>query len=230
MLYAADFRNMARAALKGKWGLAVITGFVASLLGVSSNFGGSSNYRRDEVENFADSRLGISPPVFVTWLLICITLFVLIYFIIGGAIQLGYCRFNLNLVNRTTPQFKDLFSRIDILWKACGMKLLISLYTFLWTLLLIIPGIIAALSYSMAPYIMAENPSVGIREAVNHSKEMMDGNKWRYFCLLFSFIGWAFLSSLTFGLGFLWLNPYINAASAAFYNDISGKNISNQTV
>jgi uncharacterized membrane protein len=152
----------------------------------------------------------------------------LIYFLIGGAIQLGYCQFNLNLINRTNPQFKDLFSRIDIFWKACGLKLLISLFTFLWTLLFIIPGIIAAISYSMAPYLLAENPDMGIGEAISRSKELMEGNKWRYFCLLLSFIGWVILSSMTFGLGFLWLNPYINAASAVFYNDLSGKEMNRQ--
>lgn len=228
MLFAADFRYMARQALKGRWGLAVVTGFVASLLGVSSNFGGSSNYRRDDAENFAYTQLGIRPSLFFTWLLISILLFMLIYFLIGGAIQLGYCQFNLNLINRTNPQFKDLFSRIDIFWKACGLKLLISLFTFLWSLLFIIPGIIAAISYSMAPYLMAENPDMGIGEAISRSKEMMDGNKWRYFCLLISFIGWLILSSLTFGLGFFLLNPYINAASAVFYNDLSGKDMHRQ--
>jgi uncharacterized membrane protein len=77
----------------------------------------------------------------------------------------------------------------------------------------------------MAPYLMAENPDMGIGEAISRSKEMMEGNKWRYFCLLISFIGWVILSSMTFGLGFLWLNPYINAASAVFYNDLSGKDM-----
>ena len=80
----------------------------------------------------------------------------------------------------------------------------------------------------MAPYILEENPSLGINEAIKQSKEMMYGNKWRYFCLGLSFIGWIFLCILTFGIGFLWLNPYVSAAYAAFYDEISGKN--NRTV
>ncbi len=223
MLYAVDFRNMARKALKGKWGLAVGTGFIAALLGASNNFSGSSSYRHDNVEHFANYNLGISPSLFTFLLSVLITLFVLIYFIIGGAIQLGYSRFNLNLINGTNPQFKDLFSRFDIFWKAFGMQLLLALYTILWSLLFIIPGIIAALSYAKTPFILTENPYMGINEAIGRSKEMMNGNKWRYFCLMLSFIGWGLLSTMTFGIGFLWLNPYINAASAAFYNDVSSK-------
>lgn len=223
MLYAQDFRRLAREALRGRWILAVLTGFVAVLLGANSIYGNTSGNRNNQVKNFADAYYGINASLFVLWVLVMIGLFVLIYLIIGGTIQLGYCTFNLNLIHNTNPQFNDLFSRTDIFWKAFGLRVLTTLYTLLWSLLLIIPGIIAALSYSMAPYILTENPSMGVSEAIERSKEMMDGNKWRLFCLAFSFIGWAILSALTFGIGYLWLNPYINAAYAAFYDDISGK-------
>lgn len=103
------------------------------------------------------------------------------------------------------------------------MQLLVGIYTFLWTLLLIIPGIIAAFSYAMTPYILEENPYMPINEAIRQSKVMMYGNKWRLFCLEISFIGWALLSVLTCGIGFLWLAPYINAAECAFFFDVSGK-------
>jgi uncharacterized membrane protein len=223
MLYAQDFRRSAREALRGRWVLAVITGLAAVLLGANSIYGNASSNRHNNAENIADFHIGISIPIFISWFLSMIVLFVLIYLIIGGTIQLGYCAFNLNLMNNTNPQFQDLFSRFDIFWKAFGLRVLTTLYTMLWALLLIIPGIIAALSYSMAPYILTENPSMGVSEAIEQSKELMDGNKWRLFCLTLSFIGWAILSALTLGIGYLWLNPYANAAYAAFYNDISGK-------
>jgi uncharacterized membrane protein len=76
----------------------------------------------------------------------------------------------------------------------------------------------------MAFYIMEENPSIGIMDAISESKEMMRGNKFRLFCLGLSFIGWVLLCVITFGIGFLWLGPYANAAFAAFYLDISGNN------
>lgn len=153
-----------------------------------------------------------------------ISIFIIIAIIVGGAIELGYCHFNINLISDTNPKFIDLFSRFDIFWKALGMRLLMSLYIFLWTLLLVIPGIIATYSYAMTPYILAENPSLGINEAIGLSKEMMDGNKWRFFCLTLSFIGWSILCLFTLGIGYLWLNPYYSAAIAAFYNEVSGKN------
>lgn len=74
----------------------------------------------------------------------------------------------------------------------------------------------------MTDYILAENPSLSASEAINQSKSMMSGNKWRLFCLEFSFIGWGFLAALTFGIGNLWLTPYRHAAEAAFYREISG--------
>ena len=118
-----------------------------------------------------------------------------------------------------------IFSRFDIFLKAMGLNLFMALFIWLWSLLFIVPGIIAAYRYRLAPYLMAENPNLGIREAVNMSKELMAGHKWRLFCLNLSFIGWGILSALTCGIGNLWLNPYIYAANAAFYVDRTGRNI-----
>ena len=96
-----------------------------------------------------------------------------------------------------------------------------ALYVLLWTLLLVIPGIIAALRYSMTNYILAENPEMKAGEAIDASKELMDGNKWRLFCLGFSFIGWEILAACVPVIGVLVLLPYTSAANAAFYRDIT---------
>ena len=93
---------------------------------------------------------------------------------------------------------------------------------FLWSLLFVIPGIVADYSYSMTDYILAEHPDMTASEAIAASKAMMAGNKWRLFCLNMSFIGWALLSIFTLGIGILWLNPYQNVSVAAFYREISG--------
>ncbi len=90
-------------------------------------------------------------------------------------------------------------------------------YIFLWTLLLVIPGIIKAIAYSQTFYILAEDPTISSEAAINKSMAMMDGHKMDYFVLMLSFIGWALLSILTLGIGFLFLMPYIQVTSANFY-------------
>ncbi len=96
---------------------------------------------------------------------------------------------------------------------------LVQLFTFLWALLLIIPGIIKAFSYALTPYILLDEPELTARQAIARSCEIMQGRRWKLFCLYLSFIGWGILSVLTFGIGFLWLLPYMNASFAAFYED-----------
>lgn len=96
---------------------------------------------------------------------------------------------------------------------------LVHLFTFLWTLLLIIPGIMKAFSYALTPYILLDEPELTARQAITRSCEIMEGRRWKLFCLYLSFIGWGILSILTFGIGFLWLAPYMNASIAAFYED-----------
>lgn len=96
---------------------------------------------------------------------------------------------------------------------------LVNLFTFLWALLLIIPGIMKAFSYALTPYIIMDEPELTARQAITRSCEIMEGRRWKLFCLYLSFIGWGILSLLTFGIGFLWLLPYMNASFAAFYED-----------
>ena len=96
---------------------------------------------------------------------------------------------------------------------------LVNLFTFLWALLLIIPGIMKAFSYALTPYIIMDEPELTARQAITRSCEIMQGRRWKLFCLYLSFIGWGILSLLTFGIGILWLVPYMNASVAAFYED-----------
>ena len=96
---------------------------------------------------------------------------------------------------------------------------LVNLFTFLWALLLIIPGIMKAFSYALTPYILLDEPELTARQAITRSCEIMEGRRWKLFCLYLSFIGWGILSLLTFGIGFLWLVPYMNASIAAFYEN-----------
>lgn len=90
----------------------------------------------------------------------------------------------------------------------------------LWTLLLIVPGIVKALAYALTPYILLDNPKLSTVEAIHLSREMMFGYKGKLFLLLLSFIGWGILCLFTCGIGVLWLLPYISSSLAAFYEDV----------
>ena len=98
--------------------------------------------------------------------------------------------------------------------------LLVYLYTILWTLLFIVPGIIKGLAYSLTPFIVKDNPQLSPNEAINLSMKMMKGHKFDLFYLYLSFIGWILLAMLTLGIGLLWVIPYMQTSMAAFYLDV----------
>ena len=236
MLKAKDFRKMAREGLKGSWLLAVGAGLIASLLGgciITTGGGGgssgatSSNTSLDPLsfQHTVDS-ITSDPSVtaFLFAALAMVSIIAIVYLIImlvvGGAVSMGYAKFNLNLINKTGPDIKDLFSEMGRFKAGFVMQFLRGLYILLWSFLLVIPGIIASYSYKMAPYILMENPDMTASQAITASKQLMEGNKWRLFCLEFSFIGWSLLSAITLGIGMLFLRPYMEAAGAAFYREL----------
>lgn len=146
----------------------------------------------------------------------------LVRFIIGGVVEVGYCNFLLKQHDHRNPQFGDLFAGFDRFGTYFAQRFLRILYVFLWCLLLIVPGIMAAYSYALTPYILAENPDLTASEAITRSKNLMYGHRLELFVLELTFIGWSILSILTFNIGNLWLNPYRNATIAAFYRELQG--------
>jgi len=141
--------------------------------------------------------------------------------IIGGPMELGREILFLRISRRADARFGQLFDGFQNFGSALGAYLLMLIFVFLWTLLLIIPGIIAALSYSMTFFIMADDPGVDPLEAIRRSKRLMYGNKWKLFCLYWRFFGWFLLCLLSFGIGFLWLQPYVLVTTAQFYDDLA---------
>ena len=237
MKYAADFRSIARNALQGKWGIAVVVGLIAVLLGgvvqegpevrlnidlseanVSFEYAGQTIISTGGLSPEAEA-LVVGSSVYFALAAIAMAFFCIF---LGSIIKVGYARFNLELVDYNEPSFNTLFSYFTYWKTAVAARLLQSICVLLWSLLFIIPGIIAAYSYSMTEYILADNPEMAASEAIERSKEMMSGNRWRLFCLQFSFIGWSILCSFTMGIGNLWLTPYKQAATAAFYREVSG--------
>lgn len=240
---AKEYRAIAREKLKGHWGTSVLAGFVAALLGgvtVSSpTF--STNIDVDDLSEISE-KLGIDSslpdseqlkqiveqapyiPHFVIAIIAIVvglmTIWGIATFILGGPIRAGYCKYNINLLNGE-GKFEDVFSRFDIFLKALLTKILVAVIISIGFVLLIIPGILATYGLQMTFYILAENPEMDPFDAVKASWNMMKGNKWKLFCLQFSFIGWSFLCLFTLGIGTLFLTPYVEAATAAFYKNVS---------
>ena len=145
--------------------------------------------------------------------------------IIAGPLSLGYTTLILLISRNQKPDFAILFSGFKRFGVSLAAYLLMSIFTILWLLLLIVPGIIAMLRYSQTYYILSENENIGPLEAISKSKEMMVGNKWKLFCLYCRFIGWFILCIITLGLAGLYVGPYFNQSCTIFYNDLINDNL-----
>ncbi len=203
------YKNEALSALRGNWANALVATIILIALALffSSNDAINSYYQR----------IVINP--FIGYSLTFISMFVLLPLAVGysnsmrvlletGDNRLANNSFSLGFGNW-----------LHVVW---GM-ILSTIYIFLWTLLLIIPGIIKSYSYALTPYILVEHPEMSANEAIEESMRLMDGHKFDLFYLQLSFIGWAILSILSLGLGFFWLIPYQMTAQAAFYRDIKNE-------
>ena len=215
MYCASDYRSMARRALKNFWWLAIGVTLLATVLG-----GGTSSltvsFQNSDVSRYYPEAVRRFTHVLVP----VASVLAMGQFVLRGSILIGHNRFCLKLVDGEEARFEDLFSGFDIFGNAFVLNLLIALKVFAWSLLFVIPGIVAAYRYSMATYIMAENPNMQATEAIERSKALMDGRKGDLFCLDLSFIGWALLAVLTAGIGNLWLVPYMTVSRAAFYRSL----------
>ena len=140
--------------------------------------------------------------------------------IVTPAFALSTIRIYLFVVRGGIPEIKDSFSGFDDFFSAFKVTLLVGLYTFLWSLLFIIPGIVKGYSYSMAMYVLADNKGKSAKECIAESKAMTEGHKMELFVLDLSFIGWYLLSALTCGLALLYLVPLLNATHANVYETI----------
>lgn len=224
---AKTLRERARTHLAGNWGLSIAAAAVASLLGgmiVGSNFLPEVSAELKTWFPFLEKfiRKGITVGKLTFSLrggMIALTAF-----FIGGVIQLGYADFLLKQHDRQEVDFSILFSKFDYFGTGFAQYFLRSLYETLWALLLVIPGIVKGYSYSMTPFILAEHPNLTASQAIGLSQQMMDGHKAELFFLDLSFIGWDLLAALTLNLGNLALNPYKNAARAAFYRQLQAEN------
>jgi uncharacterized membrane protein len=205
----------ARMSLSGNWGMAVLGYVLYMALTMSFSFfvmgstvfvGAVAGLNDGNVESAGNAISQVSN---------------IVQFLIGGAITVGFCSFFLGIAQDAEARLELLFTGFRRFWKSFAVYFFYTLFICLWMLLLIIPGIIATFRYAMAFFIIADDEDCGPLEAIGRSKEMMKGNKWKFFCLHWRFLGWALLATFfTFGIGYLWLIPYMQTSFAKFYEDV----------
>jgi uncharacterized membrane protein len=216
-----ELKDRAKAVLREIYWSAFGISIVIALAGGSNGWGGGGGSRsRNPRDSFYSN---IHNSNFINWKLISVVLIVVIV-IMALRIFIGYC---LEVGGRRyfvqSAQYRDNkkcfsfgFDEQNYMGIAKTM-LLKSIFIFLWSLLLIIPGIIKAYAYRMVPYILADNPNIGASKAIALSNEMTMGHKFDMFVLDLSFIGWYLLGSLALGVGVLFVMPYENATNTELY-------------
>lgn len=202
MKRAKDFRNAAWKDMKGSWGtLALIYFLYTIILGALGAVNGLNALR----------------IVFLSILSIAASVAVLL---LSGPFNLGIHISALDVSRKQPVSVGSLFEGFKSFGDSLALYILTAIFTFLWSLLLIIPGIIKMYSYSMGYFILADRPDLSGNQARKRSMYLMKGHKWQLFCLDLSFIGWYLLSLLTLGILAFWIYPYHMTARAEFYNEL----------
>lgn len=198
----SEMKTLAKERLKGQWGNAVLIMILSGLLTGAAGLLGS-----------------LLGPFSV-----------LVTLAVSGPLMLGSVYFYLKVSRNEKAEIGDLFWGFRNFAGAFVLTFLQSLFIFLWSLLFVIPGIMKAYSYSMAFYIMADEPEISARDAIRKSKEMMQGHRMELFVLQLSFFGWVLLGLVTCGLGNLYTLPYLNETMTFFYHNLAGGRTETETV
>jgi len=202
-----EIKENARLSLKGNWKVAILSTLVYSIVSIIGD---------------------LMPESSTIWFSILTT-------ISDALFTFGYTAIILNIVRGEGTDILKIFAECKRFLKGLGMMLIVGIYTLLWTLLLIVPGIIAFIKYSMTYYIWVDNPNIGIDEAISQSIEMTDGHKLEIFKLGLSFIGWIALTLVPavfvrfwypeyfiviMSLGMIFVTPYIQVSMGTVYTKL----------
>lgn len=238
-------KNRAKFALRQNYWKIVLVALMAGLLigggGAYSGYGqnhGKSQSQSERVIHETSSREGLWDDLEVdeNWpLIICILIAVIVIILVALAVAVVLDAFILNPFEVGAKRFfshsivqkaevKEIAYAYDHSYKnVAKIMFLKDLYTVLWTLLFIIPGIVKSYEYQMIPYLLGEHPEMSTEEAFATSRELMRGNKWKAFVLDLSFLGWVILSVLTMGiLAIFYVMPYVYLTKAALYRELMG--------
>ncbi len=213
-----ELKESAKNSLKGKWGEAILVLIIFGLIsmavtGIALIGNNAALNSADSISKFleAPNSFNFGIPQIISSILSVL---------VAAFLSLGSVSYFLKVSRNENVTFKELFSKTSLWLLYIGVTIMTSIFIGLWSLLLIIPGIIARYRYAMVNYIMIDNPELGVFGAIKRSKEIMVGHKMDLFVLHLSFIGWLLLSALTLGILMLYVTPYMNVTYANFYNSI----------
>lgn len=208
-----ELKERAKVSLKGKYGDAIAVMGIEYLINVG-------------VEILITFIMGICAVIgFGTGAISLLS--IILSFAVTGLIGFGKISFYLKLSRNEDVNYREVFSKFELCLPYILISVTTGIFVFLWSLLFIIPGIIASLSYTLVYYIKLDNPELDTMEVINKSKEMMNSHKMDYAILSLSFIGWSILGIFTFGLLYLWLTPYMSVTFANFYNSLKEQETTN---
>lgn len=162
----------------------------------------------------------MQPPAYVSLVNIAVSF-------VMSVVGAGFILFLLNTIRNTGACYGNMLDGFSLFFKLLLLNLLTGIFILLWSLLLIVPGIIAEYRYRLAVYILLDNPEKSVMECIRESKRMMSGYKGELFILDLSFLGWSLLASLPI-VGFfvqIWTVPYVSMTYALFYEKLSGRDI-----
>lgn len=196
-----EYKDMALQSLEGNWTRAAVASLITfALLDI---FGSSPSLFLDPVPSLVGQGVIVFLLLPLAW---------------------GYAVFFLRLIHHENIDYGRLFDGFSDYFRIFVAELLKGVYVLLWSLLLIIPGIIKTYSYAMTEFILKDNPEMSGEQAICESMRLMQGHKTQLFLLDLSMIGWLILSLLTLGIGLLFLYPYYYTAHAHFYEDLKVNN------
>lgn len=213
----SELKKKALTSLKEKWGFAVGSTFLYILASVFGSYVISgiivilSKWLQNTFLQVVLSLVGHLATFFLTSILV-----------------LGIYKIYLGLTQGKNVKVGDLFFYFvgwAKIWKAFLATFFLTLYTFLWSLLLIVPGIIKSFSYALTYFVLLDHPEYTVHRAIGESKRLMQGQKWKLFVLFLSFIGWYLLVVVTFGLAQLWVTPYATVSFAHFYENLKKSDV-----
>lgn len=212
----SSIKKTAKERLSGNWGKTILTliffGVIQGLIHMIFN-GPANLHYHDKLFLDYDETLPGGPTAIIS----------IITGILSALMGYGLSVYLLKLIRGEERSLSDLFYYFKSghqFVRGTITTVLVTVFVILWTLLFVIPGIIKGIAYSQVAYILKDKPDMKPLDAITLSRRMMDGYKWKYFLLCLSFIGWAILVAITFGIALLYVGPYYYASITQFYEEV----------